>query len=237
MMGIRGELGVGGNDVRGREQAVEIMVTGDLVLLGDVFRPEVSETMHFHPEGMGAFRDFLADPTQADQADAFVEEFVAGEARPFALAGGLDGRVEIFGHRQKQGDGVFGDRVVVHAGGEQHGNFHFLGGWEVDLIEPDPVFGNDFKLGRTFLQNRAGDRIVPTEKCVKTLFRKLQHACFGKRTALAGDFPTLGSHEFVVWAGGVLIAASGEENFHVRKFKIDAAELSMEEVDEWKFPK
>ncbi|MFN7343094.1 MAG: hypothetical protein ACK5TA_07145, partial [bacterium] len=46
-----------------------------------------------------------------------------------------------------------------------------------------------------------------------------------------------GSHEFVMRAGGVLITASGEKNFHVRKFKIAAAELSMEEVDEWKFPK
>ena len=234
-MGIWGELGVRGNDIRGSEQAVEIMMAGDVVLLRDIFRPEVAETMDFHPEGMGTFRNFLADPTEADQADPFVEQFIAGQAGPFPLAGGLDGGVEIFCQRQKQRKRMFGDRVVVHARGEKHGDFHLLSDWQGDLIEPDTVFGNNFELRCAFHQNLTGDRIVPAEKRVKPLFCKLQHAHFGKRTPLADDLPTLGCHEFVVRAWGVLITASGEKNFHVRKFKIATGQLSIEEVDPWKF--
>lgn len=62
-----------GNDIRGLEQAIEVMVASDAVLLSDIFRPVVSKTMHFHAEGMGALCDFLTDPTEANQTDPFVQ--------------------------------------------------------------------------------------------------------------------------------------------------------------------
>ena len=68
---------------------------------------------------------------------------------------------------------MLGDGVVVHAGGEQHGDLHFPGGREIDLVEPDAILGNDPELRRAFFQDRTGDRVVAAEEGIELLLRKL----------------------------------------------------------------
>lgn len=46
---------------------------------------------------------------------------------------------------------MLGDGVVIDAGGEEHGDLHFLGSGDVDLVEADAILGNNFEIGGTFL--------------------------------------------------------------------------------------
>ena len=162
-----------------------------------------------HIEGAGADGDFLADAAEADDAHGFLVDLVAGEAQPFALAGGGGGGDDVFGDADEQAEGVLGHGRVVHAGGEKHRDFQLLGGRDVDLVEADAVLGDDLEARQGFIDHRAGDGVVAAEEGVE-IAGELEHAGLGERAALAHDFPALGFHQFVVGAGGVLITAGGE---------------------------
>lgn len=186
----------------------------DPIFLRDVIRPVVPEAVNFHPESVGALGDFLPDAAKTDEPDAFPEDFVAGEPCPFSCLGGINGGDEVFRDGEQQQHGVLGDGVVVDAGGEEDGNLHLLGRGEVDLVETYAVFGNDFEVRRAFLKDSASDCIVTAQKSIELQFREFEHACLGKWATLFHNVPTLGLHEFVMRAGGVLVGAGGEEDFH-----------------------
>ena len=184
-------------------------MAGDFKFVGDGFRPVLVEAMHAHAEGFGAACDLLTDAPEADDPNALAQNFAAGDAVPTAGACAVDGEREILRHGENEQEGVLGDGVVVDAGGEEDGDFKLLGRRDVDFIEADSVFGDDFQAGEGFLDDRAGDCVVAAKKCVEVA-GEFEHACFGERAALADDVPALSCHECVVGTGGVLVTAGRE---------------------------
>ncbi len=189
--------GAAGHLVGRTEGFVEMRIAGD----------------HLHAEGAGADGDFLANPAEADDAEGFPPNFVTGEAQPFALAGGGGGGDDVLGDADEQAEGVLGDGGVIDAGGEQNRDFVFLGGGDVDLVEADAVFGDDFEARQGFLDDGASDGVIAAKKGVEVT-GEFEHAGLGERAAFADDFPALGFHEGMVGAGSVLVTASGEKDTH-----------------------
>lgn len=220
--GFIGEIAMEGDDIALGEDFVHGGAALHIMCGCELFVPVGIECDDVHAEGLRADGNFLADAAEADDAHGFVRDFVSSEAKPLALARGGGGGDDVFGDANEQAEGVLCHRGVVHAGGEKHRNVHVLGGGEVDFIEADAVFGNNFEIWSTFFQNRASDSVIATEEGIKLLLGEFEHSFFGKRASFPDNFPALGFHKFVVRAGGVLIAASGEENFHKfysRRFK------------------
>lgn len=205
---------MGRDDLRGFEEAFEGFVAGDGILFCDLLGPVVAEAVDFHAEGVSSFCDFLADTAEADEADVFAEDFVAGEACPVAGFGGVYGRDEVFGDGEEEEHGVLGDGFVVDSGCEEDGDFHFPGGLEVDFIESDAVFGDYFEVGSAFFEDFAGDGVVAAEEGIEVVFSEFEHTGLGEGSSFPDDFPVLRVHEFVMRTGCVLVAAGCEENFH-----------------------
>ncbi len=204
-----------GDDIRLAEDFRHGLAAADVVLFGEGIVPVGVCGDDFHAEGFCADGDFLADAAEADDAEGFLGDFVAGEAEPFAVACGGGGGDDVFGDADEEAEGVFGDGGVVDAGGEEDGDFEFLGGGDVDLVEADAVFGDDFEAGEGFEEDGAGDGVVAAEEGVE-IAGEFEHAGFRERATFADDFPALGFHQLVVRAGGVLVAAGGEEDAHGR---------------------
>ena len=184
-------------------------MASDFQLICDGFRPVLIEAVDAHAKGFCPACDLLPDASKADDADAFAENFAASDAVPAPGARAVDGEGEIFCHRKDQQKRVFRDGVVVDTGSEQDGDFEFLGRWDVDFVEANAILGDDFQARQGFLDDRASDGVIATEKCVE-IPGKFQHARFRERSALADDVPALGGHESVVRTRGVLITAGGE---------------------------
>ena len=106
------------------------------------------------------------------------------------------------------------DGGVVHARGVEDGQLPLGGEGHVDLVETDSVFADHLELRERLLDHCPGDGIVTTEEGIELLPGKLKHALFGKRASFPHDVPALGSQEFVVGAGCVLVGGGGEEDFH-----------------------
>jgi hypothetical protein len=119
---------------------------------------------------------------------------------------------------------VFGDSVVIHARGKEHGNLELLGGRQIDLVEADAILGDDLQPWQRFLQNGTSDGVVPAEKGVEVSGQS-KHPGLRKRTTLAGDIPALGGHQSMVRAGGVLVGTGGKQDAHGKRRKSAARRI------------
>ena len=201
--GFFGELGVERNEVGLFEGFVEILDALEAIPAGEIFFPIVGKHDHAQAEGAGANGDFFGDAAKADEGEGFAAEFVAGDARP-AAGGDVVGLAdEVADDREEEGEGVLGDGGVIDAGGEEDGDLQIGGGFDVDLVEADAVFGNDLEAGEGFLDDGACEGVVAAEVGIK-LAGEFQHARLGERAALADELEVGGGEHLVVDAGRVL---------------------------------
>ena len=84
------------DDIALAEHLVHGGAAGDSVLGGEGLVPVRVEGDDLHAEGAGADGHFLADAAEADDADGFLIDLVAGEPQPFAAAGGGGGGDDVF---------------------------------------------------------------------------------------------------------------------------------------------
>lgn len=200
---------MGADDIDGGEESFDGVVADDVVLLGEFLWPVVPKSVDFHIEGAGAFGDFLADAAEADEADFFLPEFVAGEAGPFAGAAVICLSDEVAHEGEEEGEGVLGYGGVVYPGGEEDGEAEVGAGGEVDLIEADAVFGNYFEAGGAFFEDLAGEGVVAAEEGIEVSC-ELHHLGFAEGAAFHVDVVALRLEKLVVGTGGVLVGGGGE---------------------------
>jgi len=191
------QAGLGGaaHLVGGGEGFVPVNVVGDDV----------------HAEGAGADGDLLADAAKADDADGFLEEFVAGLALPAAGAGGVGVEEEVFLEREQEEEGVLGDGGVVDARGEKEREAELGAGADVELVHAEAQFGNDAEAGAVLYEDAARDGVVAADVAVDVADEG-ERVGFVERTAGADDFPAGGGEEVVMRAGRVLEGGGGEED-------------------------
>jgi hypothetical protein len=108
---------------------------------------------------------------------------------------------------------MLGHSRVVHAGTEGDRDSEIGSRSVVDFIKADAIFGEDFEARQGLLENLASNGVVTAEEGVE-IPGQLEHASFGKRSALADDFKSGARQQIVVSAGGVLKRGCGEEDSH-----------------------
>ena len=205
------ELRVQGDDVGLAEDVLEVFDARDVVPTGKVLVPVVAVADDFQAECFGADSDLFADAAEADNSEGLAADLVPGDARPTAGGGviGLDDEVAHGG--EHEAECVFGDRGVIDAGREEHGHLEIGGGFDIDLVEADSVFGNDLEARERFLNDGAGEGVIAAEVGVE-LSGEFQHARFGERAAFANDLEVGGGQHLVMDAGRVLERSGREED-------------------------
>src|ERR1035437_9858779 len=88
------------------------------MFIGEFLVPINVKTNHVHGERAGADGNFLADASEADDADGLFQKFVAGLAFPTAAARGVGVVKQILSERNQQRKIVSRNRGVIAAGGE-----------------------------------------------------------------------------------------------------------------------
>ena len=66
---------------------------------------------------------------------------------------------------------MFGHGGVIDAGSKENGDAQLGGGGDVDLIDADSVFAEDFQPGAGFLQNAAAYRIVAADITIDVAYQ------------------------------------------------------------------
>ena len=98
-----------------------------------------------HPEGTGALRHLLADPSKARDAKGLAAELGAEKALllPLGILHGPIGRGHASGERQHQRTGVLGDADAVRARRVDDENAARAGGGHVDVVDAGAGAGDD----------------------------------------------------------------------------------------------
>lgn len=92
-----------------------------------------------HAEGGGPARHLARNRSKADQADGLAGNFPADQplARPGAGGNGIGGAIGAAQEHERHCQDMFGNRLVIGAGGWIDGDPACAAGIEIDIVEPD----------------------------------------------------------------------------------------------------
>ena len=197
-------------DVDGGAEGIDGGVARHEVVGGKVIGPEVSKGVDLHVKGSSAFDHFLTDAAEADDADFFLPQLMAGGALPSAGPGGIGGGQQVAHGGEQQAEGMFGHGGVIDARGEEDGQGELLRGGLVDFVQADAVFADDLQAREGFFHDGAADGIIAAEEAVESA-GEFEHPGFGQWAAFPDDLESLGFQKGVVGSGGVLKGRGGEE--------------------------
>ncbi len=213
LLGLRGQVGVEGDDIALAEEIGNLLNPLNSVGLGKFTGPINVVADDLHAKGMGTDGDLATDATKPDDPDRLAGNLVSGDPLPEALAGPEDVIDEFFLEGKEEHEDVLGDRGVVDAGGEGNRDAVLGGGGNIDLIDADAVFGNVLQAGEGLFDDGPGDGVVPAEEGIE-LAGGGEHLGFWKGATGGDDLGAGGGEEFVVRTGGVLVGGGGEEDAH-----------------------
>src|ERR1035437_3028601 len=177
------------------------------MFIGEFLVPINVKTNHVHGERAGADGNFLADASEADDADGLFQKFVAGLAFPTAAARGVGVVKQTFFERKQQKKSVFRNRRVIGAGREEQRDAEFGAGLYINFIHADAVFAQDLQLRSRFFQNFARDGVIAANVAVHIADER-QRVGFVQRAARVDDFPA-GLREQIVVSTVCVLERSG----------------------------
>ena len=113
-----------------------------------------------------------ADTAKAKDADALTHYFIAYRFFPARLPrtpGDLVGiLLDFFCQPEQQPEGVLGNSCMIDPRGKQDRKLLLGGMVDINLVEPDAIFADDFQCWQGLVDHCAGDYIIATEKPVKS---------------------------------------------------------------------